>query len=58
MTTPNLGAILLDAAKTDLALIWTNWPTWSHDQPILWIFPALIAAGFVRSVWPKKRRTR
>jgi hypothetical protein len=58
MTTPDFGTILIDAVKTDVVMIWTNWPTWAHDQPIIWVIPAVMVAGVVRSVWPKKRRTR
>lgn len=58
MNSPDFGIILLDAAKTEAALIWTSWPSWSHENPFLWAIPAMMVFGFLRAVRPAKRRTR
>jgi hypothetical protein len=58
MDTPNFGAILWDAVKSDVAMIWSSWPTWSNEHPIIWVIPALMIFGVAGAVWPKKRRTR
>jgi len=58
MTTPDFSTILIDAVKTDLAMIWTSWPTWAHQQPLIWTIPVVLVASIVRFVWPKKRRGR
>jgi hypothetical protein len=49
MTTPNLGSILIDAAKTDAAMISTSRPTRAHEHPIIWVVPALILIGIVQA---------
>ena len=58
MQTPNFGEILLDAIKTDVAIVWSSWPAWSHEHPIIWVIPAMMAIGVVRAFWPKSRRAR
>ncbi|WP_420366970.1 hypothetical protein [Curtobacterium sp. L1-20] len=55
MQSPNFGEILLDAVKTDITLVWAHWPTWSHDQPIIWVIPAAIVLSLAQSVRPKRR---
>lgn len=55
MHTPDFGAILIGAIQDDVTLVWTHWPLWSREQPLLWIIPILFVFGLVRAVMPRRR---
>jgi hypothetical protein len=49
--------MILDAFGRTMLLVWSSWPEWNREQPILWVIPGAVSAHHSRAVPVNRDRT-